>query len=232
MPLGDEKRLERRRRLLAVARELLGRVGYDNVTMKGLADAAGVTAPTLYNTFGSKDELLYEAVLEHYERILEKAGPATGVRGLDRVLTILTSTADAMTDEPHYTRTLMESFGSRPGARPLGRALRLEGLQALIEAVEEMRSDGDLRPGVDPVLLATLVSGVRRGVTIDWMAGRIELEELTNMTICSACFMLAGATTGQAADRCQRLAFERQQRLSTRPSGDGPELMAQQGSRA
>ena len=26
--------------------------------MKGLADASGVTAPTLYNRFGSKDELL------------------------------------------------------------------------------------------------------------------------------------------------------------------------------
>ena len=125
----------------------------------------------------------------------------------------------------------MESFGSRPAARPLGRALRLEGLQALIEAVEEMRSDGELRPGVDPVLLATLVSGVRRGVTIDWMAGRIELEDLTHMTICSACFMLAGATTGQAADRCQRIALEHQQRLSTRPPGIAPELVAQEGSR-
>ena len=63
MPLGDEKRLERRKRILNAAREFVARVGYDNVTMKGLAEAAGVTAPTLYNTFGSKDELLYEAVL-------------------------------------------------------------------------------------------------------------------------------------------------------------------------
>ncbi len=215
MPLGDEKRLERRKRLLAAGRELLGRIGYDNVTMKGLAEAAGVTAPTLYNTFGGKDELLYEAVLEHYEMLLEEAGPAVGVRGLDRVITILTSTAKTMTDEPHYTRTLMESFKSRPGARPLGRALRLEGLQALIEAVEEMRSDGELQPWVDPILLATLVSSVRRGVTIDWMAGRLSLEDLTDMTVVSACFMLAGATTGEAAERCQRMALEHQERLSS-----------------
>ena len=232
MPLGDEKRLERRQRILAAARELLGRVGYDNVTMKGLADAAGVTPPTIYNTFGGKDELLYEAVVEHYEGILEEAGPANGVRGLDRVLTILTSTAETMSREPQYTRTLMESFRERPGARPLARALRLEGLQALIEAVEEMRSDGELQAWVDPVLLATLVSGVRRGVTIDWMAGRIPLEELTDMTICSACFMLAGATTGPAGERCRDIALEHQERLSVRPSVNEPELVAHQGAPA
>ena len=60
MALGDEKRLERRKRLRAAARELLARLGYDNVTMKALADASGVTRPTLYNTFGTRDDLLYE----------------------------------------------------------------------------------------------------------------------------------------------------------------------------
>ena len=60
MPLGDEKRLGRRQRILASARERLGRVGCDNVTMKALADASGVTRPTLSNTFGTRDDLLYE----------------------------------------------------------------------------------------------------------------------------------------------------------------------------
>ncbi len=214
MPLGDEKRLERRKRILNAAREYVGRVGYQGVTMKGLAQAAGVTAPTLYNTFGSKDELLYEAVLEHYEQLLEEAGPAVGVRGLDRVIAILTSTAETMRREPTYVRTLMDSFRSRPGGQRLGRALRLEGLQALVEAVEEMRSDGQLQDWVDPTVLATLISGIRRGVTIDWAGGRIALEDLANMMICSACVTLAGATTDEAAERCRRIAEERQGRLT------------------
>lgn len=231
MPLGDEKRLERRRRLLAAARGLLGRVGYDNVTMKGLAEAAGVTAPTLYNTFGSKDDLLFEAVLEHYEQILEEAGPARGVRGLDRVISILTSTAEAMTREPQYVQTLMDSFRSRPGGRALSRALRLEGLQALVEAVEEMRSDGDLQEWVDPTVIATIISGLRRGVTIDWVSGRVAFDDLADMTICSACMMLAGVTTGEAAERCRRIAEERQGRLSTREAGTGAGQGSQLGSR-
>ncbi|MCY3881648.1 MAG: TetR/AcrR family transcriptional regulator [Chloroflexi bacterium] len=230
MPLGDEKRLERRRRLLAAARELLGRVGYGNVTMKGLADEAGVTAPTLYNTFGSKDDLLFEAVLEHYEQLLEEAGPATGVRGLDRVISILTSTAETMSREPQYVQTLMDSFRSRPGARALGRALRLEGLQALVEAMEEMRSDGDLQEWVDPNVMATIISGLRRGVTIDWVSGRVAFDDLADMTICSACVMLAGVTTGDAAERCRRIAEERQGRLSVREAGTRAEQGRQLGS--
>lgn len=198
--------------------------------MKGLAEAAGVTAPTLYNTFGSKDELLFEAVLEHYEQLLEEAGPANGVRGLERVISILTSAAETMAREPQYVRTLMDSFRSRPDGPALGRALRLEGLQALVEAMEEMRSDGDLQEWVDPTVVATTISGLRRGITIDWVSGRVAFDDLGDMTIYSACVMLAGVTTGEAADRCRRIAEERQSRLSTREVGAGAGPGRQLGS--
>lgn len=214
MPLGDEKRLERRRRILKASRDLLGRVGYANVTMKGLADEAGVTAPTLYNTFGSKDELLYEAVLEQYGAMLEDAGPASGVRGLERLIGVLEAAANAMMLEPDYAKTLMESFSTRPTARPLGRALRLEGLQALVEAAEEMQSDGDLQEWVDPALLAMQISSMHRGVAHDWLATVIAPHELADMTIASACLILAGAATEETAARCRDMVRERHAHLS------------------
>lgn len=214
MPLGDEKRLERRRRILQASRDLLGEVGYAHVTMKGLADAAGVTAPTLYNTFGSKDELLYEAVLEDYGSMLEEAGPASGVRGLERLIGVLEAAAQSMMLRPDYAKTLMESFRTRQSARPLGRALRLEGLQALVEAVEEMRSDGELEEWADPALLAMQISSTRRGVARDWLAAIIAPHELADMTIASACLILAGATSEETSARCRKLARERHARLS------------------
>ena len=214
MPLGDEKRLERRRRILQASREFLGRVGYANVTMKGLAEAAGVTAPTLYNTFGSKDELLYEAVLEQYGAMLEEAGPASGVRGLERLIGVLEDAARVMMREPDYAKTLMESFRTRPSARPLGRALRLEGLQALVEAVEEMRSDGHLQEWVDPALLAMQISSMRRGVARDWLAAIVAPHELADMTVASACLIVAGAATEETAAHCREMARERHARLS------------------
>ena len=214
MPLGDEKRLERRERLLAAARGLLAQVGYDNVTMTALAEASGVTRPTLYNTFGSKDELLYEAVLEAYEEMLEAAGPAAGVRGLDRVVGVLTATAETITREPDYARTLLESFGSRPGARPLGRAIRSGGLRAVAQGIEEMHEDGDVEEWVEAELLARRVAALQNGANREWLAGGIALEELTDVTVFAACLLLAGAATPPTAERCRGIARQRQARLS------------------
>ncbi len=214
MALGDEKRLERRGRLLAAARDLLARVGYDNVTMTALAEASGVTRPTLYNTFGSKDELLYEAVLETYEDLLDAAGPSAGMRGLDRVLAILTAIAETIASNPDYARTLLESFQSRAGARPLGKAIRSGGLRALTEALEEMRDDGEIEAWVDVGALGRRIAALQRGTNAEWLAGGIGPGELTDATVFSACLMLAGAAAPDTADRCRGIARERQERLS------------------
>jgi len=214
MALGDAKRLERRMRLLASARDLLARVGYDNVTMTALAEASGVTRPTLYNTFGTKDELLYEAVLEAYEEMLESAGPAAGVRGLDRVLGILTATAETIASNPDYARTLLESFRSRAAARPLGKAIRSGGLQALVAALKEMRDDGEIEEWVDPGSLGRRIAALQRGTHAEWLAGGIAHRELADVTAFSVCLMLAGAATPATAERCRRIARERQGRLS------------------
>ncbi len=216
MALGDEKRLERRKRLLGAARELLARVGYDDVTMTALAEASGVTRPTLYNTFGSKDELLYEAVLEAYEEMLEAAGPAAGVRGLDRVLAMVAATAETIAGNPHYARTLLESFRSRAGARPLGKAIRSGGLQALMEALGEMGEDGEIEAWVDIESLGRRIAALQRGTNAEWLAGGVAHRELADVSVFSVCLMLAGAATPATAERCRRIARERQERLSPR----------------
>ena len=53
-----EKNLERRRqRILAATRALIAREGADGWSMRKVAQAAEVSVPTLYNLFGSKDEI-------------------------------------------------------------------------------------------------------------------------------------------------------------------------------
>ena len=48
----------------AAAREELTEKGYDGVTMEALAERAGVVKKTLYNLYGSKDDLLMAASAE------------------------------------------------------------------------------------------------------------------------------------------------------------------------
>lgn len=67
-----------RETLLDSARELLGERGWASVTMADVAARAGVSRQTLYNAFGSRDELAQALVLREQERML--AGVADTVR--------------------------------------------------------------------------------------------------------------------------------------------------------
>lgn len=59
-----DSRSQTRARIVAVAARLLQQEGPAAVTTRGVADAAGIQAPTIYRLFGDKDGLL-DAVAEH-----------------------------------------------------------------------------------------------------------------------------------------------------------------------
>ncbi len=61
---------ERKRQLLAVARQVLAKNGYHETTMSEIAAAAGVTKPVLYQHYRSKRDL-YRTVLEDVGARLE-----------------------------------------------------------------------------------------------------------------------------------------------------------------
>jgi AcrR family transcriptional regulator len=53
---------QRRSRILAAATRIFAHRGYDGASMSGIATAAGITKPVLYDHFASKDEL-FETLL-------------------------------------------------------------------------------------------------------------------------------------------------------------------------
>lgn len=57
-PARDEQALATRRRIRSAAAELFLRDGYVATSMAAIATASGVSRPTVFNTFGSKAELL------------------------------------------------------------------------------------------------------------------------------------------------------------------------------
>lgn len=222
MPLGEERRALRRARILQSTRDLLTREGYDGLTMDSIADACGVTKPTLYNAFGSKDELLAEAVRDVYRRILERAAAPEGVRGLDHVIAILTVTAKVILREQRRGEALLREIRTHAGG-PFGLAVHASVREALGGAVEEMREDGELQPWVDPDLLATRIAGVERNVNTEYGVGELAGEQLVDMTVYATCILLTGVTRGVAAERCQRLACERQAILIAASDPDAEE---------
>jgi AcrR family transcriptional regulator len=62
--LRDRKKTRRRAEIMAAAKELFARQGVDATTMADIAAAAEVSAPTVFNYFGSKDGILTAMIEE------------------------------------------------------------------------------------------------------------------------------------------------------------------------
>ncbi len=65
-PLRRARAEETRRRIAAAALELFAAHGFSGTTVAGIAEGAGVSAPTVYATFGSKGAIV-RALLEQME---------------------------------------------------------------------------------------------------------------------------------------------------------------------
>jgi len=138
--------------------DLLAGVGYANLTMCGVASAAGVSTATLYRRWRSKLDLVV-AVLQ--ARADEWPIPDTGslagdCRQLLRALvtSVLTSSSGSvmagLVGEIARNPELAEAFRT---------SLVAPRRQALAEMLERARVRGELRPGVDYDLVADLLYG-------------------------------------------------------------------------
>ena len=73
-----------RKRLLQVATQLFGEKGYGATSVREVVEAAGVTKPTLYYHFGSKEGLFRQAVEEHLQIFGAIVAQAKSVQGTVR----------------------------------------------------------------------------------------------------------------------------------------------------
>ena len=126
-----------RDRLMDAAIACLQRYGLEKTGMGDIASAAGVTKPTLYNYFASRDDLLHSA--------LARAGASLGERLIEHACSFPTS-ADQVVEavlfclreipnEPGLavtSRSQADGFGARVALRPAGLAIARHVLAELL----------------------------------------------------------------------------------------------------
>jgi AcrR family transcriptional regulator len=171
-PVREEQALATRRRIRDAATELFLRDGYSATSMSAIADAAGVSRPTVFNSFGSKADLLREIAdvrlagddepIDVLSRprgraMLEATDPAEVLRLhasltaelLQRVAPVLTVVTEAAGTDPEVAALL--------AAQEQG---RLFGMRATVDRLVEL---GALRDGLTPEVAAEslwLLSGL------------------------------------------------------------------------
>jgi AcrR family transcriptional regulator len=66
MGLRERKKLETARRIIRTAIALFVERGFDNVSVQEIADAAYVSKMTVFNYFGSKEDLVFRPMEDHF----------------------------------------------------------------------------------------------------------------------------------------------------------------------
>lgn len=132
-----------RTRIVAAAARRLGELGPDAVTTRGVAEDAGVQAPTIYRLFGDKDGLL-EAVAEHVldawvdaKTAAVAAAEADGADPVEDLRASWDAQMEFSLAHPAVFRLLHDSGRASPAA--------LRGQQVLAQRVHRVAASGRLR---------------------------------------------------------------------------------------
>jgi AcrR family transcriptional regulator len=171
--------------LLGVAVRVFTERGYDSTSMEQLAQAAGITKSAFYHHVSGKEDLLrlsLNRALDALFAVLADAESTEG-RAVDQLEHVLRSSVRVLAEELPYVTLLLRVRGNTPLER---RALerRREFDAAVSELVRQACKDGDLRPGVDPVLTSKLLFGMVNSV-VEWYrpTGHLSVPELADAVI-------------------------------------------------
>lgn len=106
----EERRAERRQRLIAAAIEIYGKQGYRQSPVKAVCAEAGLTERYFYESFGNSEELLlaaYGAAIEELVVEMTQAAQAAGQERVKRAHAMLHAYFSALKRNPASARLIL-----------------------------------------------------------------------------------------------------------------------------
>jgi AcrR family transcriptional regulator len=193
-PRPSTRQLRRQLDILAAAREELTEKGYDGVTMEALAERAGVVKKTLYNLYGSKDDLLMAAIAEIIDGYRGQA--ATAERGIPAIIASRRAASRQIVVTPEYAEAMTKALAQADPAHRLVRVLLGDSVASHITHLEVARANGELEPGVDVPELAEQLTSQGWGLILLWMKGLVPLAEFESRSLRGMIMVLLAVTRG------------------------------------
>jgi AcrR family transcriptional regulator len=144
-----------RERLLRAAADVFARRGYDGARVSDIAEAAGLSNGAMYAYFGSKAELLVDALRTHGRRVLADLHAADPARSVSELL-LLTGRSLRRRREPDDELLLEALIAARrdPDVAGAMRGYVRERAGWLAGLVREAQSRGELDPALPPDAVA------------------------------------------------------------------------------
>ena len=176
---------------LTAALRVFWRRGYEGASMAELTSEMGIAKPSLYAAFGNKEELFKKA-LDLYEReklsymakaLQEPTSRQMAERLLLGALEMQTSSCD-----PKGCLGVISAVACGPEASSIRECVierQKSAREALINRLEEYKTEGDLPSDIEPEALARYMTAVLQGLSVQAGAGasKAELRSLVDMAM-------------------------------------------------
>ena len=146
--------------------------GYDGTSMEDLSRELGITKSAIYHHVTGKEELLRLAVnraLDGLFAVLDDVS-AVDAPAITRLEELARRSVLLLVAELPFVTLLLRVRGNT-GAERAALARRREFDNAVASLATQARDEGDLRPDVDPALIARLLYGMINSVT-EWYRPR------------------------------------------------------------
>lgn len=198
MKLIEEQALERREKILATVRKCIAEQGVMKLTIRDLAKACRVSVPTLYRGFGSKEQLLVEAIQTFFNsNVLGEKLESTGLCGAPRLLAIIDLCSQTIEDMPEYNKQLFTLFMNSDYGGQLGWDITESITQSVKQVLEEIQSDNDLHDWVDTNALAERIAAQCIISVLEFCNNDLNIENFAPTFGYSALLLACSATTGK-----------------------------------
>jgi AcrR family transcriptional regulator len=157
MSLREQKKVRARSDILAAANRLIARKGYENTTMREIADAANLSYQTLYNYFPSK-ALIVQAMLTDVDQLDTRVAAIIAGSGgvIGKLHQIIKHYFDlvAHRERALWREIVLEVIKNAPEYLALQALKASAGFDVLRTVLQDAQTAGELDPYVDADLLA------------------------------------------------------------------------------
>ena len=192
---GESGQLRRRAQILANTRRLVAEEGIGNFTLRQVADASGVSVPTVYNNIGSRDEVIFAAAEEYFHAKLMCARAETVLGSAHSFNAALI--APALRNSV-YQRTVINHLYIYGASR--ARVAR-DWCSLLVRELLSLHSqNGDFYPGADLGLLAKQLREQWRNTFFGWATGEISDAQLWPLQTYRSGLLMQTFMRGRPAD--------------------------------
>lgn len=189
----QEERQRKRDAVLRSAALAFTEKGFHNTSLSEVAASLGISKPTIYHYFQSKEDILCEVASETFRELQIVMRKVKGAKGIERLRRLMIVYGKSLTVD--YAKCVLRTSDadlSEEGRRALAAQKRQIDL-TIYKAIEDAIADGSMRP-CDVRMATFVVTGA-----LNWIAlwhrpdGRLSPDEV--VTICTD-LVLGGLAAG------------------------------------